>query len=72
MHYGNTAHSGYKPKSNGCYKQLEELHLIKILKSNVQSNSKLSEKYKGKLPSSVADELQEYVTQSRNEWNRNI
>jgi hypothetical protein len=36
-------------------------------------HKKLSEKYAGKLPSEIAEELQEYVKQSRNEWNnRNI
>lgn len=52
---------------------LEDLHIIKILKKSVQPHQKLSEKYAGKLPSEVADELQSYVTQSRNEWdNRSI
>ena len=45
---------------------LEDLHIIKVLKKNIQSGPKLSEKYSGKLPSDVADELQDYVTQSRN------
>jgi len=57
------------PKAMGMINELEELHLIKILKSNVQSQQKLSEKYRGKLSGDVADELQEYVKQSRNEWN---
>lgn len=48
---------------------LEDLNIIKVLKKSVQSPQKLSEKYAGKLPSDVADELQNYVTQSRNEWN---
>jgi hypothetical protein len=48
---------------------LEELDLIKVLKKSFQPQQKLSEKYAGKLPSDVADELQNYVTQSRNEWN---
>ena len=53
--------------------ELEELHLIKVLKANVQTKHKLSEKYAGKLPSDIANELQDYVTKSRNEWNnRNI
>jgi hypothetical protein len=53
--------------------ELEELHLIKVLKENVQTKQKLSEKYAGKLPSDIAKELQDYVTKSRNEWNnRNI
>ncbi len=53
--------------------ELEELNLIKVLYKNVLSNQKLSEKYAGKLPSDIADKLQHYVTQSRNEWNnRNI
>jgi hypothetical protein len=60
-------------KAAGLLHELEELHLIKVLKQNVQTKHKLSEKYAGKLPSDVADELQSYVTQSRNEWNnRNI
>lgn len=48
---------------------LEDLHIIKVLKKSVQSGQKLSEKYAGKLPADVADELQDYVTQSRSEWN---
>ena len=62
--------------NNKAYKlleDLEDLHIIKVLKKSVQSQQKLSEKYAGKLPSDIANELQNYVTQSRNEWNnRNI
>ncbi|MFN3561965.1 MAG: hypothetical protein ACK4XY_10090 [Chloroherpetonaceae bacterium] len=47
---------------------LEDLNIIKVLKKSVQSEQKLSEKYAGKLPLDVAEELQNYVTQSRNEW----
>ncbi|HRY33573.1 MAG TPA: hypothetical protein P5531_11445 [Bacteroidales bacterium] len=50
-------------------KQLEDLHLIRVLKKNIQSTQKLSEKYAGKLPSDIADELQQYVAKSRDEWN---
>ena len=39
---------------------------LKILENPKQ---KLSEKYAGKLPVALADELQHYVTQSRAEWN---
>jgi hypothetical protein len=48
---------------------LEDLHILKVLNKNIQPKQKLSEKYAGKLPSDIADELQNYVTQSRNEWN---
>ncbi|MFN4146198.1 MAG: hypothetical protein ACK4GN_10275 [Runella sp.] len=48
---------------------LEDLHIIKVLKKNIQPEQKLSEKYAGKLPVEVADELQNYVNQSRDEWN---
>jgi len=48
---------------------LEDLQIIKVLKKSTLPQQKLSEKYAGKLPSEVADELQNYVTQSRNEWN---
>lgn len=48
---------------------LEDLKIIKVLKKSIQPMQKLSEKYAGKLPADIADELQKYVSQSRNEWN---
>ena len=52
---------------------LEVLNILKVLKKGIMPTQKLSEKYAGKLPAHIADELQNYVTQSRNEWNnRNI
>ena len=52
---------------------LEDLQIIRVLTKSIQQDQKLSEKYAGKLPSDVADELQDYITQSRNEWtNRDI
>jgi len=58
--------------NNKAYKlldDLEELQIIKVLKKSIQPQQKLSEKYAGKLPSVIADELQNYVTQCRDEWN---
>jgi hypothetical protein len=52
---------------------LEDLQIIKVLKKSTQPQQKLSEKYAGKLPSDIADQLQNHVNQSRNEWdNRSI
>jgi hypothetical protein len=48
---------------------MEDLHLIKLIKKSIQSQQKLSEKYAGKLPLDLADALQQDVTQSRNQWN---
>jgi hypothetical protein len=60
-------------KALGLLHELEELNLIKVLEKVIPAQEKLSEKYAGKLPTSVAEELQNYVTQSREEWNnRNI
>jgi len=56
-------------KAIGLLHELEELHLIKVLNEKVQPKQKLSEKYGGKLPAKIADELQNYVSQSREEWN---
>lgn len=47
---------------------LEALDIIKVLKTIDKSPQKLSDKYQGKLSSVVAEELQEYVAKSRNEW----
>lgn len=58
--------------NNKAYKlleDLEDLHIIKVLKKSIQTQQKLSEKYAGKLPSDVTEELQNYVTRSHNEWN---
>ncbi|MEX0811452.1 MAG: hypothetical protein WD048_04485 [Chitinophagales bacterium] len=51
-------------------KNLEDLQLIKVLKKSNQSGKKLSDKYAGKLPSDIADELQNHVTKSREEWGK--
>ena len=52
---------------------LEDLQVIKVLQKKTETNQKLSEKYAGKLPVDIADDLQKYVIESRNEWtNRTI
>lgn len=48
---------------------LEDLNIIKVLKKSVGPQQKLSEKYAGKLPTAIADELQDYVAKGRNEFN---
>jgi hypothetical protein len=48
----------------------EDLKALEKPKPSV-IKKKLSEKYAGKLPADVAEELQNYVDQSRNEWNNN-
>jgi hypothetical protein len=53
-------------------KELEELHLIRVIKKNILPDTKLSDRFAGKLPSDIADDLQKHVTQSRNEWDSNI
>lgn len=54
---------------------LEDLDIITVLKKGDQPTTgptqKLSEKYAGKLPADVADELQDYITKSRAEWDQN-
>jgi len=59
--------------SNKAYKlleDLEDLHMIKVLKKSIQPQQKLSEKHAGKLPSDIANEIQNFVNESLNEWNR--
>jgi hypothetical protein len=51
---------------------LEELKLIRVLGKHEQPVEKLSQKYAGKLSSDIGEQLQQHVTQSRNEWERNI
>jgi ribonuclease D len=52
---------------------LEDLQVIKVLKKSNYDVQSLSEKFGGKLPSEVAEDMQEYITRSRKEWgNRDI
>jgi hypothetical protein len=49
-------------------KELEKLHLIKVLKNTSSSKQKLSDKFAGKLPAADAAKLQQHIKQSRKEW----
>ncbi|MVN22173.1 hypothetical protein [Mucilaginibacter arboris] len=55
-------------KAIGLLHEMEALNLIKLLDEPISENQSFSEKYAGKLPSAVADDLQNYVTASRKEW----
>jgi hypothetical protein len=48
---------------------LEELHGLKVIKKIKKQTLSLSDKYAGKLTSKTADELQDYVNESREQWN---
>lgn len=48
---------------------LEDLNVLKVLKKNVKPLQKLSQKYAGKLPLEITEQLQNHVNQSREEWN---
>jgi hypothetical protein len=60
------------PKTMGLLLELEALQLLRVLKKNVSLDTKLSDKYAGKLPVSIADDLQKHIEQSRNEWENSI
>ena len=49
--------------------ELEELHLIKVLKENISSgSSKLSEKYRGIISKEEGEKLNAHIKKMRNEW----
>lgn len=52
---------------------LEDLQVIKVLKKSSNDGQSLSGKFGGKLSLEVAEDMQEYITKSRKEWeNRGI
>lgn len=56
-------------KAAGLLHELEELHLIKVLKENITSvKPKLSDKYKGIISKEEGQKLNEHIQQMRNEW----
>ena len=57
-------------KAVGLLHELEELHLIKVLKKNIAPvKTKLSDKYKGIISKEQAKSLNEHIKQMRSEWN---
>jgi hypothetical protein len=52
--------------------ELEDLKILRILKKDNPPDLLLSEKYAGKLPAGIADDLQNHIEKSRNEWNSSI
>jgi len=57
-------------KAAGLLHELEELHLIKVLKENYKpAQFKLSEKYKGMISKEDGIKLNEHINQMRSEWN---
>lgn len=57
-------------KAVGLLHELEELHLIKVLKENIDPNKpKLSDRYRGILSKEEGEKLNEHIKQMRSEWN---
>jgi flagellar biogenesis protein FliO len=50
--------------------ELEELHLIKVIKENAEpAKTKLSDRYKGIITKEQGQNLNEHIKQMRTEWN---
>ncbi len=60
------------PKTMKLLQDMEDLHLLRVLKKNISEKTKLSDKYTGRLPTNIADDLQKHIQQSRDEWKSNI
>jgi hypothetical protein len=56
-------------KAVGLLHELEELHLIKVLKENLApAKTMLSDKYKGIISKEQGQSLNEHIKQMRSEW----
>ncbi len=56
-------------KAVGLLHELEELHLIKVLRENITpAKAKFSEKYKGIISKEQGESLNEHIRQMRSEW----
>jgi len=57
-------------KAVGILRELEELHLIKVLSQNTTPvKTKLSDKYKGIITKEQGQNLNDHIKQMRSEWN---
>jgi hypothetical protein len=57
------------PRTMKLLQELEELHLLRVLKRNVSVKTKLSDKYKGFISKEDGHDLNEHIKQMRSEWN---
>jgi hypothetical protein len=57
------------PRTMKLLQELEELHLLRVLKRNVSVKTKLSDKYKGFISKEDGQDLNEHIKQMRSEWN---
>jgi hypothetical protein len=60
------------PKAKNLLKDMEELELIKVLHPTNSNRPKASEILRGSISKIDADEFNNYVNESREEWERNI
>jgi hypothetical protein len=57
-------------KALGILQELEDLHLIKLLRKNtIPAKQKLSDKYRGILSKKDGKRLSDHIDNMRNEWN---
>jgi hypothetical protein len=60
------------PKALNLLTELAELHLIRFVKKETISKPKLSTLLRSSISPQAADEFNESIQQSRNEWERSI
>ena len=57
-------------KASSVLRELEKLHLIKVLEENISSDKpKFSKKYNGIISKEQGKSLNEHIKQMRSEWN---
>ncbi|MFI5137477.1 MAG: hypothetical protein ACHQIM_06595 [Sphingobacteriales bacterium] len=59
------------PKAINLLRELEELHLIKILKEDVPAKTRLSDKYRGVFSKEDGGSFDQHTKTMRREWNNN-
>lgn len=58
------------PKARNLLQELEELHLIKVIKNEGFTTKKPSQKLRGSISAEAAQSFNEEINKSRDEWNR--
>jgi hypothetical protein len=56
------------PKTMRLLEQLEELNLLKVLRRSDAIKESIADKYAGKLPADIADDIQIHIEESRRAW----
>ena len=58
----------YNDSARKLIKDLEDLNILRVVKSSPRKQKNIADKFSGKLSEKTANQMQDYVAKGRKEW----